>query len=163
MFYFMDILFQQKKGKSDLILILNLKRVIIESPYAGDIEISKVKELIKQYALEVIGHTPWDLPIASPYKGVREAAFVEYLKCLDVFSKLGVPLVNVHPFLSQDMGSDLEDERQRPRRPAEVMLMRRRQPEANSCSAMSTANGAPTAQPTMPSSIPASVTRWRSV
>jgi hypothetical protein len=34
--------------------------------------------------------------------------------------------------------------------PAEVRLISRRQPQANSSSATSTANGAPTAQPTMP-------------
>jgi hypothetical protein len=34
--------------------------------------------------------------------------------------------------------------------PAEVMLRSNRQPHAKSCSATRTANGAPTAQPTMP-------------
>ena len=38
--------------------------------------------------------------------------------------------------------------------PDEVMLRSRRQPEANSCSATSTAYGAPTAQPTIPKSRP---------
>ena len=39
--------------------------------------------------------------------------------------------------------------------PAEVTLISRRQPEANNCSATSTANGAPTASPTMPTVSPA--------
>ncbi len=38
-------------------------------------------------------------------------------------------------------------------RPAEVMLTSRRQPAANNCSATSTANDAPTAQPTTPKRI----------
>ena len=41
-------------------------------------------------------------------------------------------------------------------RPAEVMLSSSRQPEANICSATSTAKGAPTAQPTMPTVSPPS-------
>jgi len=38
--------------------------------------------------------------------------------------------------------------------PAEVTLTSNRQPEAKACSAISTANGAPTAQPTMPTRVP---------
>ena len=38
--------------------------------------------------------------------------------------------------------------------PEDVMLMSRSQPDAASCSATSTANGAPTAQPTTPISVP---------
>ena len=47
--------------------------------------------------------------------------------------------------------------------PAEVTLSRSRQPQANSSSATSTANGAPTAQPTMPTARPASVNTSSSV
>jgi hypothetical protein len=41
--------------------------------------------------------------------------------------------------------------------PADVTLSSRRQPLANSSSAIRTANGAPTAQPTIPTGLPASV------
>jgi hypothetical protein len=47
--------------------------------------------------------------------------------------------------------------------PDEVTLIRKRQPLANICSATSTANGAPTAQPTTPISTPSHSNRHISV
>ena len=74
--------------------------------YPSIVNVKKILQLKKKYNLEFIGHTPWDLPISSPYASVREAALYEYLKCLSVFSKLSVKLVNVHPSLSES--SDAE-------------------------------------------------------
>lgn len=74
-----------------------------EKTYPDDIDIPKIQELKNKYKLEIIGHTPWNLPIASPYASVRKAAFDEYLKCLKIFRKLKVKLVNVHPDLPSDM------------------------------------------------------------
>ena len=74
-----------------------------EKSYSEDVDVDKVKKLLKKYKLDIIGHTPWSLPLASPYKSVRKAALDEFYKCLDVFSKLGVKLVNVHPFMPHDL------------------------------------------------------------
>jgi sugar phosphate isomerase/epimerase len=74
-----------------------------EKAYSDDVDIEKILELKKQYALDIIGHTPWNLPISNPFKSVREAAFEEYSKCLDIFVKLGVKYVNVHGHMPEDV------------------------------------------------------------
>lgn len=71
-----------------------------EEAYAGDVDISKIKKLVKKYKLLVVGHTPWSLPLASTFKSVRNAAYKEFVKCLEVFSELGVQYVNIHPSMS---------------------------------------------------------------
>jgi sugar phosphate isomerase/epimerase len=72
--------------------------------YADNIDAKKINELLKKYNLKVVGHTPWNLPIASTFASVRDAAFVEFKKCLKVFKKLPVKYVNVHPVMSNDVG-----------------------------------------------------------
>ena len=65
---------------------------------------SRSVEFAKKYNLKIIGHTPWNLPISSPYKSVRAAALDEFIKCIEVFSKLKVNLVNAHPVVPNDVG-----------------------------------------------------------
>lgn len=74
-----------------------------DKAYADDVDVNRIKALTKRYNLGMIGHTPWNLPIAGVYNSVREAALQEYLKCLGVFRKLGVTLVNVHPSMAGDV------------------------------------------------------------
>lgn len=76
-----------------------------EKAYADDVNVDKIKQLAKKYNLDIVGHTPWNLPIASPFKSVRDAAFEEFLKCLGVFSKLDVKLVNLHPDMAKDIAN----------------------------------------------------------
>ncbi len=71
-----------------------------ETAYPDNIDVKKLKKKIK--GKKVIGHTPWNLPIASPFKTVRDAAYKEFIKCLDIFEELNVNLVNVHPSLPDD-------------------------------------------------------------
>lgn len=56
----------------------------------------KIIKLLKTYNLEIIGHTCYYLQFASPIKRVREAAIEELKSYIDVFSKLGVKMVNIH-------------------------------------------------------------------
>jgi sugar phosphate isomerase/epimerase len=76
-----------------------------ETAYADDVDVDKILKLTKEHNLNIIGHTPWNLPIASSYKTIRNAAFEEYLKCLKVFRKLKLKLVNVHPVIPNDMAN----------------------------------------------------------
>ncbi len=66
------------------------------------VDIDAVRELLKNYKLDVVGHTAWYLPIGSPSKSFRDLAVSEIIKCFEVFSKLNVQYVTVHsnwPFM----------------------------------------------------------------
>ena len=60
--------------------------------------IKKAQQLIKQYNLEIIGHTAYYLPFASPIVALRETSVKELHQCLNVFSDLNVKLMNIHYF-----------------------------------------------------------------
>jgi sugar phosphate isomerase/epimerase len=57
----------------------------------------EVGSLIRDLGMEVVGHTAWHLPIASPYPEIRKVSRDLYKRGLDCFSDAGVELVNVHP------------------------------------------------------------------
>lgn len=65
--------------------------------YAGTINLEEVKKLLTRYGMEVVGHTAYYLPLASPYQSLREKSVEEFILCLEVFHKLGVKLVSIHP------------------------------------------------------------------
>jgi len=60
------------------------------------INIEKIKQLLKKYNLDIVGHTSWQLPIASSIKRLRDACIDELKGYLPVFQKLGVEKVTVH-------------------------------------------------------------------
>jgi len=60
------------------------------------INIEKLKQLLKNYNLDVVGHTAWYLPIGSPIKSLRETAVKEAIRYFEVFNKLGVKFVTIH-------------------------------------------------------------------
>lgn len=69
----------------------------IEPTRAYDIKLDKVKKLLKDFDLDIIGHTnPW-LPFALPIKSIQETCLKEFKKYTNIFSKLGAELMNVHP------------------------------------------------------------------
>lgn len=74
-----------------------------DKAYVDEVNIERIKEVTDKYKLKIIGHTPWNLPIASSYKSVRNVAIEEYMKCLTLFSKLKVKFVNAHPVIPDDM------------------------------------------------------------
>ena len=57
----------------------------------------EIGRLLGDLGLSAVGHTAWHLPIASPYKEIRELARDLYKRGLDCFADAGVTLVNVHP------------------------------------------------------------------
>ncbi len=69
----------------------------LEPPAAWLPDGKEVGRLIGDLGLQVVGHTAWHLPIASPFPEVRSAAIDLYKRGLDCFADAGVELVNVHP------------------------------------------------------------------
>ncbi len=57
----------------------------------------EVGRLLGDLGLGAVGHTAWHLPIASPFKELREQSRDIYRRGLYVFADAGVELVNVHP------------------------------------------------------------------
>ena len=57
----------------------------------------EIARLLGDLGLSVVGHTAWHLPIASPFKELREQSRDLYRRGLDCFADAGVTLVNVHP------------------------------------------------------------------
>lgn len=71
----------------------------LEPPAAASwlVDPEKIRKEIEDRGLEVVGHTAFYLPIDSPFEEVRQASLIELKRCLDVFSKVGVEWMNVHP------------------------------------------------------------------
>ena len=65
--------------------------------YAANINVETVRELLARYELEVVGHTAYYLPIASPFPSFRELAREELRKCFSVFQALDTRKANIHP------------------------------------------------------------------
>ncbi len=63
---------------------------------ATNVDIDAVRELLDKYELEVVGHTAYYLPIASPFQSLCEAAIEEFRKCFEVFQALDAQKVNLH-------------------------------------------------------------------
>lgn len=57
----------------------------------------EIRRALERYHLHVVGHTPYYLPIASPFEEVRKAAVGELRRCMQIFSEIGVQWMNVHP------------------------------------------------------------------
>jgi len=68
-----------------------------ERARAADLDVARVRGALADTGLGVVGHTPWYLPLGSPFEGLRAAAIGELERCLEVFAALGASRVNVHP------------------------------------------------------------------
>lgn len=69
----------------------------IEPLKAYDFDVHSVKKALKDYKLDVIGHTNPFLPFILPIKSIRETCVEEFRKYMDIFVQLGVDKVNIHP------------------------------------------------------------------
>lgn len=63
---------------------------------ARNVDVDAVRELLDKYRLEVVGHTAYYLPIASPFQSFCGLAIEEFRKCFAVFQALDVQKVNLH-------------------------------------------------------------------
>lgn len=71
----------------------------LEPPKAGSwsIDWKAVKSELERTGLNAVGHTAYYLPMGSAFEGLRRAAIEELKRCLDVFGRLGVRWMNLHP------------------------------------------------------------------
>ncbi len=79
----------------------------MEGPEAREIDPDRIKPLLEQYNLSVVGHTDPCLPWAYPVKGVRKACHSELERCARVFSALGAKVMNIHPCYASPPGARL--------------------------------------------------------
>jgi sugar phosphate isomerase/epimerase len=71
--------------------------VTLEPPQAWPVTGTELARLLAGVGLPAVGHTPWYLPIASPFPELRRQAHAIFAELLDVFAEAGVRDVNVHP------------------------------------------------------------------
>lgn len=69
-----------------------------EAAYSASLPIENIKAALSKTGLQVIGHTAYYLPIASPFPEIRECALKEIERDICIFAELGAKKVNVHPF-----------------------------------------------------------------
>lgn len=67
-----------------------------DKAYYDVIDIEKIRKVLDEYGLDIVGHTPYYLPFASPIKKLRVAAIQEASKCFQAFSRLGARYVTIH-------------------------------------------------------------------
>ena len=56
-----------------------------------------IRNALDRHHLDVVGHTAYYLPIASAFEEVRRGAVAELRRCMEVFSRVGAKIMNVHP------------------------------------------------------------------
>ena len=71
----------------------------IEGPSLA-LDVARVRALLDQYGLFIVGHTDPCLPYAYPIKAIRDASFQELKRCAALFSTLGAKIMNIHPCYS---------------------------------------------------------------
>jgi sugar phosphate isomerase/epimerase len=71
----------------------------LEPPAAASwrVDTGAIKRAMGDFALQVVGHTAYYLPLASPFEDVRKAAVSECKRCLEKFGELGAKWMNIHP------------------------------------------------------------------
>lgn len=87
-----EIAWAQKNGFAFLDLTL-------EPPAAhpGGLPMGEVRKALAENNLDIIGHTAYYLPIASPYERLRQAAIEELRWAMRFLADLGATYVTVHP------------------------------------------------------------------
>lgn len=78
----------------------------IEPLKAYDINILKVKKSLEDYKLKAIGHTNPFLPSIFPIQSIRKVCLNEFKKYVNIFNKLGIKFMNIHPFYDAPLLSD---------------------------------------------------------
>jgi sugar phosphate isomerase/epimerase len=78
---------------------LDFVDLTLEPPAAAswNADPDKIRKLLDETGLDVIGHTAYYLPMASPMEEVRKGAVTEFKRCLEVFSRVGAKWMNIHP------------------------------------------------------------------
>lgn len=69
----------------------------LEPPAAWFPDGKEVGRLMGDLGLSAVGHTPWHLPLASPFPELRKTTRDLFRRAFDCFADAGVERVNVHP------------------------------------------------------------------
>jgi sugar phosphate isomerase/epimerase len=71
----------------------------LEPPGAASwrIQPRDVRRALQDHGLDVVGHTAYYLPVASPFESIRRASVEELKRCLEIFSIVGARWMNLHP------------------------------------------------------------------
>ena len=69
----------------------------LEPPLAWPCDPRRIRRAFDAVGLEVVGHTAYYLPIASPFPELRRQALDLLTAALDAFAEIGPSVVNVHP------------------------------------------------------------------
>lgn len=69
----------------------------LEPPEAWPVTPARLRRMLGDSGLGVVGHTAYYLPIASPFQTVRSAARALVVEAFDVFAAVGATHVNIHP------------------------------------------------------------------
>lgn len=71
----------------------------LEPPAAATwkIDPKRIRQALDRTGLDVVGHTAYYLPVASPFESLRRAAVSELKFCLEAFALIGVKWMNIHP------------------------------------------------------------------
>jgi sugar phosphate isomerase/epimerase len=78
---------------------LDFVDLTIEPPAAASwrIKTDEIRREIEEHKMKAVGHTAFYLPMASAYEEIRCAAVNELRRCLDLFARIGVKWMNIHP------------------------------------------------------------------
>ncbi|MCC6587272.1 MAG: sugar phosphate isomerase/epimerase [Bryobacterales bacterium] len=78
---------------------LDFVDLTLEPPTAASwrVDTKAIRRTLNDHNLAVVGHTAFYLPLCSPFENIRQAAVDELRRCLDLFSEVGAPCMNVHP------------------------------------------------------------------
>lgn len=70
----------------------------VEGPGATleQIDTPLLRTILNDAGMDIIGHTAWYLPFASPVPRLRQAAIESVVETFDMFTELGAQWVNVH-------------------------------------------------------------------
>lgn len=71
----------------------------LEPPQAApwQMDTEAVRGRLRKHNMEVVGHTAYYLPLASPFEDLRRAAVDVCRRCLEGFAAVGARWMNIHP------------------------------------------------------------------
>ncbi|HWQ53862.1 MAG TPA: sugar phosphate isomerase/epimerase family protein [Bryobacteraceae bacterium] len=71
----------------------------LEPPTAAawKVDPDAIRTALDRHRMQVVGHTAYYLPIGSAFEEVRLGAVTELRRCMEVFSRVGAKMMNIHP------------------------------------------------------------------
>jgi len=80
-------------------LSLDFIDLTLEPPAAASwrVDPGAIRAALDRRRMEVVGHTAFYLPLASPFESIRKAAVEELSHCLEIFRRVGAKVMNLHP------------------------------------------------------------------